>query len=570
MNADSERLTRKYFLTIISLGFILRFVGIWYGLPDLYNSDEPFNVANALSYGTKKSLEPTYFVYPTLYSYFLFAVYSLYFLVGKAIGVFESALDFGVSYFLDPTGLFFVGRLASVLLGAATIFFVYKIGRRYFSDQVGLLSAIMLTLSYTHADRSHWILLEPAVGFMCGLSLYLMFRFSETKSIKWNAMASLVCGLAISTKYNAGFIVVPLLVVIVTAFKHRASTLFLNLALSFLLILGGFLLGTPYWVSSFSSFWADLRYTMAHVGAGMAGHLSAIPLIWPLWELSFQDWTVGILMVAGLIYAFFQKDKKQLLLLMFVLPTLLLVGVWNRAGIHYIMPIFPALAVLGAVFLNDIFNQIRNKHFRVALITVLMFPAFYKIAYQDIRLTQPDTRTIAKKWIESNIPHGSSIAYENYVYGPNLFDARRFLRNESESGVLPTELKERLLQEQNLRPSYLLINLRKDFKSRISSEQNHDTRSRRNRYIRQLLDNRLPKLSSVKKAGISYLLASSDNYARYFEGTSPEKGTALWLAYQNGKRFYENVFNSPDLALLKEFRPTKWNLGPIIRIYKLE
>jgi len=47
----------KYILAILGLAFVLRFVGIWYGLPSFYNSDEPFNVINSLAYGAKKRLE---------------------------------------------------------------------------------------------------------------------------------------------------------------------------------------------------------------------------------------------------------------------------------------------------------------------------------------------------------------------------------------------------------------------------------------------------------------------------------------------------------------------------------
>ncbi|MCH6559199.1 hypothetical protein IH799_02460 [candidate division KSB1 bacterium] len=129
----------KYILAILGLAFVLRFVGIWYGLPSLYNSDEPFNVINSLAYGAKKSLEPTYFVYPSFYSYLLFAVYGLYFIFGKLFGVFENAVEFGTAYFIDPTGLFFVGRFLSVLVGVATIWLTYKIGQRFFSKRIYLI-----------------------------------------------------------------------------------------------------------------------------------------------------------------------------------------------------------------------------------------------------------------------------------------------------------------------------------------------------------------------------------------------------------------------------------------------
>ena len=194
--------SNKLLLAILSVAFGLRFLGIWYGLPGMYNSDEPVNVIQALSYGAKKSLEPTYYDYPTLYSYALFAVYGLYFAFGKLFGAFESALDFGAAYFLNPTGLFLVGRLLSVALGVAAVWVVYVTAARFFSKRIGFLSAGLLTLSFAHVNTSHWILLEAALVFMSALAIYYILALNDQSGRKAVFVAGLVSGLAISIKYN--------------------------------------------------------------------------------------------------------------------------------------------------------------------------------------------------------------------------------------------------------------------------------------------------------------------------------------------------------------------------------
>ena len=578
----------------VVVAFGLRFIGIWYGLPSLYNSDEPFNVINALGFGAQKTLEPIYYVYPTCYSYFLFAIYGLYFLVGKLCGMFGSALDFGASYFLNPTGLFMVGRFTSVLLGTATIGIVYKLGQRFFSKAVGVMAALVLALSFIHADNSHWVILEPAVALLSAAALYLILKFSESPSVRLNLWASLVAGLVISTKYNAGFICVPLWLAIILAYKKPDSTLhgersrtikegnsipsevesgsgikiFRRLGLSVLFAGGGFLLGTPYWIFSFSKFWHDLKYTFAHVETGMAGHVSSTPLIWPLWELVYHDWSVGFLLVSGLIFSLFQRQRPEVLLLSFALPTLLLVGTWTRTGVHYLLPIFPALAVLAARFLQAIAGQLRNHRVLVLGMAMLLIPPLIKIAFYDFRLTQKDSRALAEDWVEANIPDGSVIGYENYVYGPNLFDPKRFLKDEAAGKLLPLEIKEKLLMERNRRISYNLVNFRKDFAPRLDHRENEPLLS--NPYFRQLLQLRLPKLAELQKAGVQYLIASSDNYERYFKGFPPQKGTPLWISYQNSRQFYQAMFESEALVLLNEFKPSFGNLGPTIRIYQFK
>ena len=557
-------------LIILVVAFVLRFAGAWYGLPSLYYSDEPFNVVNALAYGAKKSLEPTYFVYPALYSYFLLGVYGLYFVAGTLTGSFGNALDFGAAYFINPGGLFLTGRILSVLLGVAAIFLVFRIAQRYFSQRVAYLAAALLALSTTHTNLSHWILPEAAVAFMSALALYAVFRFHELPTFKSVLMAGVACGLAISTKYNAGFVMLSLLLSIFLHFRREPSRLVKFGGGGLLAVLAGFLIGSPYWLLSFSSYMHDLKYTVAHVDAGMVGHISSLPILWPLWEMIYSDWTVGLLLVTGFFYAFTQPEKKQYLLLAFVLPTLVVMGFWDRTGVHYLAPVLPALAILAAVFFDKIVSLKMSTSLRIVLVAVALLPSLVKIAYQDIRLTQEDTRTAAKAWIESHIRRESMIAYENYVYGPNLFDPARFLKNASESRLLPLEIKERLLEESRRRTSYRLVNLRKDFRLRALSELDVSEKSGDNAYVRQLLETRLPKLSSVRKAGVPYLMISSDNYARYFRGAPPAQGTAVWLSYQNGRRFYQSVLKSDDLILLQEFNATFWSLGPTIKIYKFK
>lgn len=556
---------KQAFWLILLSAFALRFIGTSYGLPNMYNSDEPFNVVNALAYGAKKSLEPTYFVYPALYSYLLAGVYGLYYVVGSLFGIFENAIDFGAAYFIDPSGIFLWGRILSLLLGTATVALVYRTGLKFFNQTIAVLASVILTLSYVHTDLSHWILLEATLTFFCALAIYFILAFYKEPSAKFCVLAAIVCGLAISTKYNAAFIVLSLIVAIIMQTHQNPAKLAGFFGLSFVGIGAGFLVGSPYWLIEPSAYLDTLNYTLSHVSTGMVGHQSFMPLVWPFWEIIAKDWTVGLLMVAGFFQVFFRRDKRLLVLLPFVLVSLLVIGFWSRTGVHYLAPVFPALAIYAAFFLDEILRMKFQPALKAALLAVLFIPPFAKIMHYDFALLQIDTRTNAKSWIEANVPLETMIAYENYVYGPNLFDPARFIKNSDENALLPLALKERILEESLRRKTYKLINLRKDFRLKVLADSN----AVEDEYIRQLLETRLPKLSSVQKAGVPYIMVSSDNYVRYFETQPPEEEGQLWLAYMNGRRFYESVFESKYLRLVKEFTPTFWNLGPTIKIYQI-
>ena len=79
----------KLLVLILLLGFSLRFVASWFGLPHLYHADEPIVVNHALAYGAG-DLNPHFFKIPPLVSYLLCGVYGIFYLLGHWAGKFSS------------------------------------------------------------------------------------------------------------------------------------------------------------------------------------------------------------------------------------------------------------------------------------------------------------------------------------------------------------------------------------------------------------------------------------------------------------------------------------------------
>ena len=63
---------------VLFFAVALRLIGIGYGLPAVFNSDEPHIVNTAVSFGSG-DFNPHRFKYPTLWMYLLFFVYGIYF-----------------------------------------------------------------------------------------------------------------------------------------------------------------------------------------------------------------------------------------------------------------------------------------------------------------------------------------------------------------------------------------------------------------------------------------------------------------------------------------------------------
>ena len=369
-----------WLLLIIFIGFLIRIIGIGYGLPAVYHTDEPYLVKNALWMGAHHSLRPYFYTYPTLYSYLLLIVYGVFFVVGKISGIFRNSLDFGIQFIVNPTYFYLIGRFISVLFGTATGIVVYFIGKiGYGSRKVGLLSALFLMVLFTH--KSHSQLVVPDVTMIFFSSLSLIFSLSIIKGGWKNYfIAGFFAGLAISTKYNCGFLVIAILVAhLVYHFGNRevGSTYWRilfdkNIWIAIFACIFAFLLGSPYWVLDFRGFWGELRNTSAHMQAGHLGETNGISWLWIFISIIQNEFLVGILLILGGIYAVIRHNKSDLVLLAFVISTFLYVGSWQKKGLDYLYPIFPILAVFASRFIFNFINQTNQLRKSTYLIIFLI------------------------------------------------------------------------------------------------------------------------------------------------------------------------------------------------------
>lgn len=93
-------------------------------------------------------------------------------------------------------------RLPSVLFGVASVYFIYLIGRKLFSQNVGLLAAALFAVTLNSVYISRTGMQESYVIFFMLLASYLFLK-------NYFVWTGVVLGLAFLTKYNT-FILVPI------------------------------------------------------------------------------------------------------------------------------------------------------------------------------------------------------------------------------------------------------------------------------------------------------------------------------------------------------------------------
>ena len=117
------------FWIVLIFAFLLRFWGVWFDLPEIYTTEEYKVVNYALRMGARKSLNPEFFNYPSLYLYFTLFISGLYFIIGKLLGIFSSIKDFGNYVFTNPTGLYVIMRTFSAIWSTWSVAITYFIGK---------------------------------------------------------------------------------------------------------------------------------------------------------------------------------------------------------------------------------------------------------------------------------------------------------------------------------------------------------------------------------------------------------------------------------------------------------
>ncbi len=478
-----QDITIKYGIYfILSYAFLIRIVGIDFGLPYLYNADEPIFVEHS-KHILNGSLNPGWYGAGTLIIYLLAILYAMifaiYYVYSCAIGNTHTLSEFKqiIVKILqsDPTLFYLPGRLLMVFFAVISIYMVYLISKKLYSEQVGILSSFCLALSPLHIIHSRYIRPDIPTTMLILLSTYFLFNFfDQHNQIKWLVLSSLFAGFSIAAKYTSGVIVIPIIIYSVICDFGRGKPLkqqlfdkrenksevpenntevsllnhILNsikiktyLGRALLFIFMGYFIFAPFTVIEYRKLVSAVVFEARdiHLGherlAGIQNHIWYLKntLRYGIGGLFFE-----LFAAIGLLFIFIKKPRgRQLLFISFPTLFFLIIGCAKLRWSRWLIPVLPFEAILfgtgfyfsyqylcKAIIIQRFRPQIAGL-FVVALITASYPTLKHNIEYAA-RLTKPDTRTIAKKWVEHNLPDGSTIAYEHYAPHLHIRSKRNF------------------------------------------------------------------------------------------------------------------------------------------------
>ncbi|PJE51750.1 hypothetical protein COV27_01645 [candidate division WWE3 bacterium CG10_big_fil_rev_8_21_14_0_10_39_14] len=418
----------KLLIGIVLLGIILRFCGLNWGYPFIFQPDEDTLVRGAI--GIRFDPNPHHFDWPTLQTYLLFFVISIWakftdFLA--LLGLKPLVNNLFPIWFDRPFVFYLWGRIISALAGGGSLILTYLISKKIFNKKTAFLAVFLLAISLQNIEDSHFATLDSSMTFWMLLAFYFAQRIYEKGILKYYILAGFVSGLAASTKYNGGAIFLVVVVYhILLAAKEKFSvkeTLFSKkLGFSILFAVFGFLLGTPYAVLDFRTF---IRFDSPKGALWQFSRQSGISFFKRygnllLLENTFRKYSflslgvyTSLLSVWGLASCAIFKYKKGLAgILSFTLFYLWYVGQFPQFLSQYFNPLYPFLVIFAAFGFFEVLGLLGRKRREIFILISLIF--FGLSLWHAVKLvfvfSTKDTRLQARDYIYKNAPAGTWIA----------------------------------------------------------------------------------------------------------------------------------------------------------------
>jgi hypothetical protein len=421
---------------ILVAGFALRIWNIDYGLPFVYSIDEGSHFANRAVQMFWQDFDPGYYQNPAAYTYVLYALLRV--IYGPLGFIFD--LPYGnvtEQFEQDPTEIWVAARTLAALLCMIGVAATYWAARRLWGVREGLVAAAVLSFAFLPVAYSRVAVTD--VGALMGVALALMWcvRAAEDGRTRDYALAGAAAGLAISFKYTAGLVLLPLGIAALRRLRPDGPRALGGLALGGSLSALVFVALNPYLFGSLDQWWTDLR-DQADVAAnerkpgqesgGLSYYLDSLT-----WGLGWAGLAAALL---GAVLVLRRDLWRGLILIALPLALLVYLATQSRYFGRWLLPAYPALAMLAAVgvaqaadFARNLLERRQGPRFgarRPALAGGLVVAAITLIVLAqplaaDVRsaivLGREDTLSQARSWLSEKFPPELRVSIEPAVPG---------------------------------------------------------------------------------------------------------------------------------------------------------
>lgn len=406
---------------ILVAGFALRVWNIDYGLPFVYSIDEGSHFTSRAVEMFWQDLDPGYYQNPAAYTYL---VYGLLRAMYGPLGFLFDLRFANVTEQFDknPTEIWIAARTLAAALGMVGVAATYWAARRLWGIREGLVAAAVLAFAFLPVAYSRVALTD--VGALTGvaLSLGLAVLAYQRGGLKWFGLAGAAAGLAVSFKYTAGLALLPVAIAAIARLRSDGVRALGGLALACGLAAVVFVALNPYLFGSLDAWWSDLR-DQADVArdqpkpgqesGGISYYLDS--LTWGL------GWAAAFAALAGAVIELRRNAVRGLMLIAVPLALFIYLSTQSRYFGRWLLPAYPALAMLAASSLSQLSSLVPNPKWRGPVLAGVAALVLLQPLAADIRSAQvlgrDDTRQQARDWLEAHYPPELRASVEPAVPG---------------------------------------------------------------------------------------------------------------------------------------------------------
>ncbi len=421
---STRHLTVGAVVLITAIGAGLRLYAIGHGLPYQYVPDESTMVGGALRMGASRSLRPSTFIYPALLMYLFAIEYALLLVVGLLTRTFSSVAQFQQFAFTDPTLFYLLPRLAIALIGTATIPMAYLLGKRLYGRWAGVVAAALIATSVMHVQMSHEARHWVPVGFLTLVVLWVSLDLSEKGRRKDYLLSGLLVGVTAATSFNGFLLMILPIVAHLVHLKKRGPSILdprghIPMLMALVLAPTVFFALNPYILLEFNRFMAFQSSGDSSIGGQIRGHYGNYFQqflqkqgfgFFAEATLAYEP-AITILGILGAVAALRRSRSSSLVVLSYPLFHYFMFSTTAPSlEQRYMLPAVVVLALPAGLAASKIgewlHTRLGGQTIAGLAVGVLGLMSIALVSLPSLRydwlLSQTDTRTLAKEWIESN------------------------------------------------------------------------------------------------------------------------------------------------------------------------
>jgi len=301
-------------------------------------------------------------------------------------------------------------RFAPAFIGVLCVVFLYKLGREFFSEKVGLWAALILATSNYHVWISRIFLREVFMTFFIILIVYFFFRAIKEKGWSNKILTGIFFGALLLTKILGGFLALAMIIfLLIYRRKHfvKNMAVFAVAGIIFLPVVAyniGAYIKTGYMDIFFSRLFG-IEHPFGYTGE--KAHSIDYSGIFELLIDQYSLWLVVFFLIAILFAAKKTKEPHVMFQLILAIATVLFFMIAGYRA-YYIPFITIPLALMAAVFITESKRKLITTGLSILIIG---YASWY--SYQtNISISY----AVEDEWIDSGRSGYTSLPIEPFEY----------------------------------------------------------------------------------------------------------------------------------------------------------